>query len=313
MEASETSAPTIWRTKLRSTLHGEHTAQVDHCLDGGIVGIGWGHADLPTGASVEQVTQFIKAHDDPDWTDSGIYAVRRFANEADIGDFVWTRHTDSKYLLCQIMGPHSYVFDEASAAVDVHQIRPVEWAPRPLSELQVPGGVVRSFIGQSSSFNRIHDPATKELTPYLWEKLHDRPAKRPDLTPLRVLTEVLDPYDVEDLIYMWLQVERGYAALPRTQIKSTPAYEWTMIHRNKGNQAIVQVKTGGDRVELKELSAARADDETETYAYASTGVAPEDDVSLVSKVIRPEELLEFAANRPELLPERVRTLFELAQ
>lgn len=310
---STVEKPTVWRTKLRSTLHDNHTEQVEYCRKRNVIGIGWGHPDIPMGASGEQVSQFILGHDDPEWTKSGADTVRRFASEVSIGDFVWTRDTNSKFLLCKIVGPHRYRYDGPSIDADVHQQRRVEWAPKEVGELEVPGGVVRSFIGQSSSFCRIHDDATKILTPQIWADLTGERMTRPKFTRMQVLTELLDPYDTEDLIYMWMQVKLGYVALPRTQIKSTPVYEWVMIHKKTGQLAIVQVKTGKTRVELSSLAEARPTAGTKTYAFAASGLAEEDDPSLVDVVIKPEQLLAFVDRHESLLPDRIQKLFELAK
>jgi hypothetical protein len=122
----------------------------------------------------------------------------------------------------------------------------------------------------------------------------------------------LDPYDVEDLVYVWLQVARHYVAMPRARQRDTPAYEWTMVHRETRRRGIVQIKTGSDPVDLAALAGARADDETDTYAFATSGHyqgRPE----LVTEVIEAEELLAFVREHPYLLPARVRTWFELAR
>lgn len=305
---------TVWRTKLRSTLEGiDHTEQVEHCLKKKIVGIGWGIDELPEGTDADQVADFIETCGWDGWTKRGADTVRRFANDAKKRDYVWTRHTNGKYLLCKITGNYRYDISAASKRADVHQTRKVDWAPAELNDLDVPGGVVRSFIGQGSSFSRIHDEATNKLTPYLWEKLHGRSLPELDLTAEDVLTKVLDPYDVEDLIYMWLQIERGYVALPRTQQKSTPAYEWTMVHRVKGNKGIVQVKTGKDRVDLSALRAARDDKTMATFAFAACGLGPEDDPKLVTEVIEPKELTRFVEKHAAILPERIRLWFQLAK
>lgn len=303
---------TVWRTKLRSTLEVNHTEQVEHCLRKGIIGIGWGIHELPRGSTADEVADFIETCGWDGWTKRGADTVRRFAHQVEKGDFVWTRHTNGKYLLCQVTGDYRYDISAASKKVDVHQTRKVDWAPAELNDLDVPGGVVRSFIGQGSSFSRIHDEATNKLTPYLWKKLHDRPLPDLDVSAEYVLTKILDPFDVEDLIYMWLQVERGYIALPRTQQKSTPAYEWTMVHRERGNKGIVQVKTGNDRVDLSAVRAARDDDSTETFAYATCGLGADDDPSLVTEVIETAELTGFAKEYASLLPERLKLWFELA-
>jgi hypothetical protein len=198
-----------------------------------------------------------------------------------------------------------------SKRVDVHQVRDVAWAPRPLNDLEVPGGVIRRFVGTGSSFSRIHDDGARLLTPYLWEKLHERRLPQLAITPAEVLASHLDPYDVEDLVYVWLQVARGFVALPRARQRDTPAYEWTMIHRETGRRGIVQIKTGSEPVDLHALANARADDETDTFAFATCGTYT-GDLTLVDEIIMSDQLLRFVAEHPNFLPVRSRSWFELA-
>lgn len=304
--------PVLWRTKLRSTVPGiDHAAQVQHCLDRGLVGIGWRVDDLAPDTPLEDVCQWIENCLDEGWGRTSAQIVRRFGAEAVVGDFVWTRDTSGRYLLAKITGEYRYDISDASKLVDVHQVRDVTWAPRPLNDLEVPGGVIRRFVGQGQSFSRIHDDAARLLTPYLWEKLHDRPLPDLAITPAEVLASNLDPYDVEDLVYVWLQVARGYVALPRARQRDTPAYEWTMIHRDTRQRGIVQIKTGSEPVDLQALADARVDDDTATYAFATCGQYLGDQ-ALVTEVIAADDLLAFVATESDLLPLRIRTLFELA-
>lgn len=305
-------SPMLWRTKLRSTLPGvDHAAQVAHCIDRGLIGIGWRIDELTSGASLDAVTEVIEDTDWDGWGPAAANTVRRFGEQAVIGDFVWTRDTAGRYLVCKISGKYRYDISEAAKLVDVHQVRDVDWAPHPLNDLDVPGGVIRGFIGTGLSFSRIHDRAARVITPYLWEKLHGRELPALDLTPGDVLASHLDPYDVEDLVYVWLQVRRGFVALPRARQRDTPAYEWTMINRTTGRRGIVQIKTGSEAVDLQALANARADDRTDTFAYATSG-AYLGNPELVTEVIVDEALLQFVAEHAELLPNRVRTWFELA-
>lgn len=307
-----TELPVLWRTKLRSTVPGiDHREQVAHCLDHELVGIGWRIDDLAAGSSLEAVCQWIENNPAEGWGRTAAQTVRRFGAEAKVGDFVWTRDTTGRYLLCKITGGYRYDISDASKLVDVHQVRHAAWAPRPLNDLEVPGGVIRRFVGTGSSFSRIHDDAARLLTPYLWEKLHDRALPHLAITPAEVLASHLDPYDVEDLVYVWLQVARGYVALPRARQRDTPAYEWTMIHRETGRRGIVQIKSGSEPVDLQALANARADDETNTYAFATSGNYLGEH-ALVDEVIDSDAMLEFVDEHPAFLPVRVRTWFELA-
>jgi hypothetical protein len=302
--------PVLWRTKLRSTLPEikDYTAQVEHCLRSGLIGIGWRMDGLRSNARIDTACKRIE--ETPDWGRRPAQTVRRFGAEAQVGDFVWTRDTHGRYLLCRITGPYRYDGSPAACAVDVHQVRSVEWAPRPLNDLEVPGGVIRCFIGTGSSFSRIKDPSARQMTPYLWEKLHNRPLPKLAMTAADVLASHLDPYDVEDLVYVWLQVARDYVALPRARQRDTPAYEWTMIHRDTLRRAIVQIKTGGDHVDLKALTDASVGD-MDTFAFATCGRYDGDPHS-VTEIIDRDTLLAFVARRSGVLSARVRTWFELA-
>ena len=306
--------PVVWRTKLRSTRPHppvDHAKQVAHCLEHGLIGIGWGPDDLADGAPLELVLATIDGKAEDGWGPRARRIVQRFAVEAEIGDFVWTRDTHGRYLLCRITGNHRYDASAEAAAVDVYQVRDADWAPAPLNDLDVPGGVIRCFIGTGESFSRIHDPGARRLTLYLWEKAHGRPPLSLRASAPEILSSWLDPYDVEDLVYVWLQVARGYLALPRARQRDMPAYEYTMIHRESGKRAIAQIKTGSTPVDLAALAHAAVDRETDTYAF-STSSTYTGDSSLVTEVIAAEELLRFVRENEPLLPPRVRAWFQLA-
>jgi len=149
------------------------------------------------------------------------------------------------------------------------------------------------------------------MTAYLWEKLHDRPLPQLTASKTEILQSYLDPYDVEDLVYVWLQAIRGYLALPRSRQRDTPAYEYTLIHRDSGRRAIAQIKTGSTPVDLAALAAAASDDETDTFAYATCGRYGGDRAAVLH-VVQDAELLDFADRHEMLLPPRVRTWFALA-
>lgn len=300
--------PTVWRTKLRSTKDGvNHEAQVAHCLDNDLIGIGWDVGQLKAESTIDQVCEAIDKN--PAYGKNATYNPRRFAEQAKKGDFVWTRDTKGRYLLCQITGEYRYDGSETARKVDIHQTREVQWAPSELDDLDVPGGVVRRFIGAGLSFSRINDRSVRILTPYLWDKLHGKPLPKLEITPMDVLTKHLDPLDVEDLIYVWLQHERGYISFPRARTNSNPVYEWTMIHPSSGRKAILQVKTGNTPVDLDQLGSARINVDTDVLAFATCGTY---NGSFQAEQIDAEILISFVRDNPNLLPERIRNWFDMA-
>jgi hypothetical protein len=303
------SVPTIWRTKLRSLKPGvDHQEQVDHNFDDGIVGIGWGIEGLPDGASLDDVLAAIDA--EPDWTKDAVHTVRRFGKDAEIGDYIWTRDLHGRFRLGRIAGPYRYENSEFAKRTDTHQVRDCDWANQPLSDLEVPGAVIRGFVGTSTSFSRMWDEGARTYTAWLWEKLHGRDPAPLSFTHLQILRQ-LEPYDLEDLVYTWMQVAEDYLALPKARRTDTPAYEWTMLNRKTFAPAIVQVKSGDQAVDLEALAAAAPNAETVLFACSASGQFighPPREVRCVS----PDELVAFVRGHERLLPPRVSTWFELA-
>ncbi len=309
MPATQPKLPTLWRTKLRSTLHTNHAAQEQHCRDRGLIGIGWRMDELPAAASLDLACQAIEEREG--WGRKPAAIVRRFGEKAQVGDFIWTRDVHGGYWVCRITGPYRYDGSDAAKLVDVHQVRDVQWAPKALNELEVPGGVIRRFVGQGESFCQMHDPAAQRLTPYLWGRLTGEPVELPRITAKEVLKEYLDPYDVEDLIYVWMQVDLGYVALPRARQRDTPVYEWSMLHRDSKRRGVVQVKTGSTPVDVAGLAAAIDPTDTDAFAYATSETYDGEDHGLVRR-IADAELIDFAHHHPKLLSPRVALWFDLA-
>jgi hypothetical protein len=148
--------PIIWRTKLRSLKPGvDHEKQVSYCIDRGVVGIGWGIDELPTGASLTEVVAAIRAKDIKGWGRQAASTVHLFGAEAAPGDFIWTRDLAGRFRLARIIGPYRYDNSAEASEVDTHQVRDADWAARPLGDLEVPGAIIRAFSGTSTSFSRM--------------------------------------------------------------------------------------------------------------------------------------------------------------
>jgi hypothetical protein len=304
------SPPTIWRTKLRSQKSDvNHQKQASHNFDDGVVGIGWGIESLPDGAPLEKVLEAIAA--EPGWSKSAVDTVRRFAEAAVPGDFIWTRDLHGRFRLGRITGPYRYENSELARSTDTHQVRDCDWADQALGDLEVPGAVIRGFVGTSTSFSRIKDEGARLYTAWLWARLHGREPEPLSFTYLEVLRQ-LEPYDLEDLFYTWMQVAEGYLALPKARRTDTPGYEWTMLNRDTFAPAIVQVKSGETPVDLGKLADSAPNTGTVLFAFSAAGKFTGNMLREV-RCISPEEMVRFVRGHKQLLPERVRTWFELAK
>ncbi|MGH8571182.1 MAG: hypothetical protein ACREX8_01225 [Gammaproteobacteria bacterium] len=136
----------------------------------------------------------------------------------------------------------------------------------------MPGAVVRSFTGRTSSFSRV---------------------------------ELLDPTDAEDIALLFLQAQ-GWLLLPSSRMHDTPLYEAALRHQEDGRLAVVAVKSGGSNpVPVESVVESVEKDNAEVFVFSTHNLydgVPED---LGAIRITNEQLASFMAERPEILPPRI--------
>ena len=125
----------------------------------------------------------------------------------------------------------------------------------------------------------------------------------PAPSPTDILKDLLDPFDVEDLVFVYLQCERGYLVLPASRRTNTAAYEYVLVNPDTRQQAIVQIRTGDAPVPLDELLSG-ANTIHKAFAYSARGLYDGDQEGRVER-LTDDELLRFALERPYALPPRV--------
>jgi len=294
---------TLWRLHLRSGKSGvDHTAQVAHCAERNIGAVGWA-LDPPPPATLDESQRRTLER----WGAGPANTVRRLGGDARVGDLVWTRDTDGSYLLGSVDGPWHYDDSGEAAAVDCPNTRPIRWAPRRLLDAEVPGDVIRSFSGRGSSFQRVKARAVV-LSQLSYDELCGRPSEAPLPTRHEILHAHLAPFDVEDLVYVYLQAERDYLVLPASRRTDSLAYEYVMVHRPTGRLAIAQVKTGNVSLNVGDLARAARETDADAFAFSTDGRYHGADDGAVQR-ITDKALLDFAAHQPHLLPPRVRRWF----
>jgi hypothetical protein len=290
--------PDIWRLALRSgrgDMEHRHTEQVEHCRSRGLAALGWG---VRRKGSRDVVLQQIQE----EYPGTPRHTVQRFMDAQD-GSLIWTLHTDGTYCIGKFVGPWYYDDTSAAADLDCYQVRPVEWAPTKLDVSQVPGAVIRAFSGRGSSFSRIHDPGARRYSHFRFEVLMGRTTRVPSSTPEEVLQSLLHPWDVEDLVALYLQVVRKFLILPASRQTGTAGYEYVLIDLNSRRQVIVQVKTGDSSVDLVRLASA-AGSERLAIAFSTRGLYKGQD-SRVEKLTN-QEILKFMEDYRSILPDKIR-------
>jgi hypothetical protein len=194
--------------------------------------------------------------------------------------------------------------------MDLQNVRPVRWAPETVLEDVVPAAVVRAWAGRNTSFHEIHNALARLLSIRLYDTLMGKAPEPLELTQAEVVRELLDPFDAEDLVCVFLQVMHNYIVLPASHRSDTPTYEQLLISRDDGHRAIFQVKTGNTPVDLQSLRKAAAND-AHAFAYSTTGAYSGDKRGL--SIIEEDELLTFARQQDQYLPDRIRRAFEYSR
>jgi hypothetical protein len=299
--------PTLYRVPMRSRKYGvDHEKQVEWALEHGIVAIGWGRGDEIPG-TLEDCLRGIEKH----WDRRSASCVARFA-EAENGSLVWSLHTDGTWLLGEIVGEWKPDYSPGAAAVDMYQTRKIRWAPRRLLSEEVPGGAIRAFSGRGSAFSEIKDIPARLLSSALFAELNGEEPELPNLSASTVLTSLLSPFDVEDLVFAFLQVECDYLVIPGTRRTDNAAYEYAVVRRGTSELQPVSIKTGNTPVNTAQLASTAGVAKTRGIAYSTTGHydGPTDGVV---EVIKDADLLRFAEEKAQYLPPRVRRWFKYSR
>lgn len=112
-----------------------------------------------------------------------------------------------------------------SVRLDLYNIRPARWLDAPYRDFEVPRAVVRSFTGVGQTLRRIGDhPEATRVSEMLWTAAIDPSARIKPMTVSEVMTDTLDPIDVEDVVLLYLQ-NHGWVLIPSSRMHDTPMYE----------------------------------------------------------------------------------------
>lgn len=293
----------IWRLHLRPYGgKGDPALAVDLCLRESVLGMGWGVEAGPSESlSWEQYQERSKAKFQK--LDGN---VRRWHEQVNIGDLVWTRTRKAEYILARVTGEWRY--DPSSEFVDADTVnmRPVDIIEMG-NESNVPGKVVAAFRPRRT-LQRIN--GVSGISKYLWDRdSDDSGPKYGDYGGGTSIFDILSAQDVEDVISIMLQM-KGFLCAPTRRQADTMAYEYLMRSRDGKRNVAVQVKTGN--------SIARADsfpsDVKEIVLFSAKGKYGEHDGREAPESRWPAERVEaFIERHLNLLPQAIVSAYGLYQ
>lgn len=275
-----------------------------HCLDNGILGVGWRVETLTTTDIWEEYEQ--KAV--PEY--GSLQALQQplyIYNNVEPGDLIWTRDPDGQYYLARVTAGWNYwtTPEGQEKNIDIANVFRCDFCQVALDA--VPGMVVSRFGLPGYSIQRIHDRSTRTYSQHLWNGCADRQIYEVDITDFPNIFAMLDPEETEDLVFLYLQ-SQGWYVVPNSRKGNTLRFEFMLTHSETGEKALTQVKTGERPLNVD----CYANDPQRIFLFQSNenyeGQCA-DNVECISRC----DLADFLRDQIRLFPESFRTKLNLVE
>jgi hypothetical protein len=167
----------------------------------------------------------------------------------EVDDLVWIRTFSGVYHIGRITSDWRYMTDSQCSRADLFNTRKAELYE---AGTRVAGKVINCFR-PSATVQAIYNDTALQFSKLLFNRLSGR-EQYPVPGPKQKLDifDLLSAVELEDVVGLYLQLERGYAVIPSSrQTKGdTLFYEYELLHRRDGTPAFVQVKSGNVKIDL---------------------------------------------------------------
>lgn len=230
----------LWRTTVKTA--SQDGKAFEFCLQNNILGVGWCLRDpndqpyVP--ASIEECEQ--KGREQYDSSRGFVVAIHALKEMA-VDDLIWTRH-NGIYYLCRVLSTWKYNCDAAHVYEDVINYVDVEFHEIGTVEM-VPGKVVNSFRA-SAALQRIKGDIQLKYSEHLYNTITGTQFYPDQAVKKEELLDFLQPEDVEEVVSLYLQLEKGYLIYSSTNKLDTQTYEFVAVAKGGSHKAYPQVKTG---------------------------------------------------------------------
>ena len=296
MSNDDVSKVSIFRINLKTSCQGTFGDLFNFCKTNKIIGIGWQLSKMPKNLS-DCKSQGRKKYPGRAFSS----AINRIG-EMKENDLVWTRH-DGVYYICKVKNTWRYDNSTDNVYHDIVNIVDVDDFVEVGTVDKVPGKVVNSFK-PSATVQRIWSDYIKNLSMHIYNtKLGVNYYPKISLSPTNTL-DALQAEDVEEIVCLYLQLNKNYLLYGSTNKISTEKYECVLVEKNNFSKCYPQVKTGNvalngnDYVHLTENG-------NKVYLFAVSQnyikVANNNDIIYLDK----NDILKFMTQNKKLLPERI--------
>lgn len=286
--------------------------QFNFWIEEKFVGIGWSSAEgfdegfkriLNSDNEIKSIQNYMKEKmiSERKSTRTFSTASNILVDRMKIEDYVWTR-LGNIYKLGQIKSNGLYNFNSEKFEPDrqIGFYREVEYLNNNFSESEVPGKVVASYRARNTVQN-VEDPDNLIET-YCKACF----SSKKYTVPIEKWFSILHSSDIEEVIGLYLQIEKKLYIYTSTNKSDTGQIEYELVDIN-GKHYGIQVKSGNlslDANDYKVLSQ-----KMKIYLFATSGDIRNLELNSNVEKIEIEDITKFMINFKSLLPERIKFWF----
>ena len=271
------------------------------CKQKSIVGIGWplDEENLEKFKKESNFENYKKLVLEQYNKDTGLKKAINCYSEIEKDDLIWARDRDNIFYICRVTGKWEYSYENDNKVNDIFSYFSVEYVKVGTVE-EVPGKVVNSFRA-NATLQRIHGKSIFEMTKKIYNKKSNN--KLYEIKKIEDFLNFLLPEDVEEIVSLYLQLEKNYLIYTSTNKIDTAKYEFVMISRDGKEKCCIQVKTGNTTLD-PENYIHLTENNVKVYLFTLEGYKRENINNVIC--LKKEEILDFIKNNKEILPSRIK-------
>ena len=275
------------------------------CKQKSIVGIGWplDEENLEKFKKESNFENYKKLVLEQYNKDTGLKKAINCYSEIEKDDLIWARDRDNIFYICRVTGKWEYSHENDNKVNDIFSYFPVEYFKVGTVE-EVPGKVVNSFRA-NATLQRIHGESIFEMTKKIYNKKSNN--KLYEIKKIEYFLYFLLPEDFEEIVSLYLQLEKNYLIYTSTNKINTAKYEFVMISRDGKEKCCIQVKTGNTTLD-PENYIYLTENNVKVYLFTLEGYKRENINNVIC--LKKEEILDFIKNNKEILPSRIKYWME---
>lgn len=275
------------------------TRSFAYCLDQGVLGVGW-QVKVPSEGPVNWEMYEDLAIEE--YGDAVISRVRYLHDHLRVGDLLWTRDTRGRYYIAQVQSPWEYLDSEEGRNADIVNVVCCQIFPVGQAD-DVPGGIVARFR-PSRVIQSVKSNVLSAYSQRLWNELSGSDDYDPPQNGRRGIFSYLDADSTEDVVFIYLQMQR-WVIIPNSRKADTMAYEFYAVHRDTGERAVVQVKTGNTPLNIGDWS----DFNERVFLFQTNGLY-KGDPTPNTELLSARKIEEFLLANRRIMPASVRRWVE---